>query len=304
MIIGSAGGVDVTAEIEYKEVATDSEDKAVKILIDGLHGGHSGLEIGLGLANANKLMARIAVDIIANLDARLATWNGGNMRNAIPRTCEAVFTVPAENVEELKAIVAEYNDTFCNEYKGIENSITVTSEDMELPKTQIPEEIADNVINAINACHNGVLRYIPSIPEIVETSSNLAIVNIGDGKASVKILARSASESQKEYIASVLESAFCMAGMKVTLSGSYGGWDPNPDSEMIKIMSAIYEREFGNKPLVNVVHAGLECSVILGKYPGLDIVSTGPTLEHPHTPQERCQISTMWEVLAAYQVYP
>lgn len=295
MIIGSAGGVDVTAEIEYKEVATDTEDKAVKIVIDGLHGGHSGLEIGLGLANANKLMARIAVDIIANLEARLATWNGGNMRNAIPRTCEAVFTVPAENVEEVKAIVAEYQDTFCNEYKGIEKGITVTVESTETPETQIPEEIADNVINAINACHNGVLRYIPSIPEIVETSSNLAIVNIGDGKASVKILARSASESQKDYIASVLESAFCMAGMKVTLSGSYGGWDPNPDSEMIKVMSTIYEREFGNKPVVNVVHAGLECSVILSKYPGLDIVSTGPTLEHPHTPQERCQISTMWK---------
>ncbi|MCM1077940.1 MAG: aminoacyl-histidine dipeptidase [Bacteroidales bacterium] len=295
MIIGSAGGVDVTAEIEYKEIATDTADKAVKIVIDGLHGGHSGLEIGLGLANANKLMARIAVDIIANLDARLATWNGGNMRNAIPRTCEAVFTVPAENVDELKDIAAEYKDTFCNEYKGIETGITVTTEDAELPETQIPEEIADNVINAINACHNGVLRYIPSIPEIVETSSNLAIVNIGDGKASVKILARSASESQKEYIASILESAFCMAGMKVVLSGSYGGWDPNPDSEMIKVMSAIYEREFGNKPVVNVVHAGLECSVILSKYPGLDIVSTGPTLEHPHTPQERCQISTMWK---------
>lgn len=300
MIIGSAGGVDVTAEIEYKDVAVEAGDKAVRIIIDGLHGGHSGLEIGLGLANANKLMARIAVDIIANVDARLATWTGGNMRNAIPRSCEAIFTVPEENVEELKAIVADYAETFVQEYKGIEASIVVTTEDVATPETQIPEEIQDNVVNAINACHNAVLRYIPSIPEIVETSSNLAIVNIGNGKASVKILARSASESQKNCIANMLESCFCMAGMKVTLSGDYQGWDPNPDSEMIRVMSDIYRREFNEEPRVNVVHAGLECSVILSKYPGLDIVSFGPSLRHPHTPQECCQISTVskfWHLL-------
>lgn len=300
MIIGSAGGLDITAEIEYKEVETDSEDRAVKITVDGLRGGHSGIEIGLGHANANKLMARIAVDVIANTEARLATWAGGNMRNAIPRTCEAVFTLPAENVEELKAIAAEYAETFVNEYKGIESGIVVTTEDVETPATQIPKEIQDNVVNAINACHNGVLRYIPSIPEIVETSSNLAIINIGNGKAAIKILARSASESQKDCLANMLESCFCMAGMKVTFSGEYQGWDPNPDSEMIKVMADIYKREFGNEATVSVVHAGLECSVILSKYPGLDIVSFGPTLQHPHTPQERCEISTMpkfWKLL-------
>ena len=300
MIIGSAGGLDITAEIEYKEVETDSEDRAVKITVDGLRGGHSGIEIGLGHANANKLMARIAVDVIANTEARLATWAGGNMRNAIPRTCEAVFTLPAENVEELKAIAAEYAESVVNEYKGIESGIVVTTEDVETPATQIPKEIQDNVVNAINACHNGVLRYIPSIPEIVETSSNLAIINIGNGKAAIKILARSASESQKDCLANMLESCFCMAGMKVTFSGEYQGWDPNPDSEMIKVMADIYKREFGNEATVSVVHAGLECSVILSKYPGLDIVSFGPTLQHPHTPQERCEISTMpkfWKLL-------
>lgn len=300
MIVGSAGGVDVTAEIEYKEVEADATDKAVKVIITGLKGGHSGLDIALGHANANKLMARIAIDAIANLDARLSTWVGGNMRNAIPCHCEAVFTMPADNVEEMNIIVKEYCETFNKEYHGLENEIVVTCEEAEMPKTQIPEDIQDNVINAINACHNGVLRYIPSIPGVVETSSNLAIINIGEGKAIVKILARSASESQKEYIANMLESCFIMAGMKVTLSGDYMGWDPNPDSKMIKVMENIYEREFGKKPLVNVVHAGLECSVILSKYPGLDIVSFGPTLEHPHTAQERCNISSMprfWQLL-------
>lgn len=300
MIIGSAGGIDITAEIEYKAVETDPEDKAVKLTVKGLRGGHSGLDIALGHANANKLMARIVIDAIANIDARVATWNGGNMRNAIPYFCEAVLTLPAENVEELKIMAEEYQTLFNNEYHGIEQDILVLTEDVETPKTQIPQEIQDNVVNAINGCHNGVLRYIPSIPSVVETSSNLAIVEISDTKAAVKILARSASESQKELIANMQESVFSMAGMKVTLSGSYGGWDPNPDSEMIKVMAAIYEREFSEKPTINVVHAGLECSVILSKYPGLDIVSFGPTLEHPHTAQERCQISTMpkfWQLL-------
>lgn len=309
LIIGSAGGIDVTADIEYKEVPVEEGDKAVKLTIKGLKGGHSGLEIGLGHANANKLMARIAVDIIANVDARLATWAGGNMRNAIPNFCEAVFTVPAENVEELKAIVAEYVDTLNAEYKGVDNVIEIITEDVEAPKTQIPEEIQDNVINAINAAHNGVLRYVPTIPGLVETSCSMGIVTIGTestegdevkGMAKVQILVRSSSETQKDYLCSMLESTFCMAGMKVVLSGSYPGWDPNPESGMLKTLCNIYKREFGNEPTVTACHAGLECSVILSKYPHLDIVSCGPTLESPHTPHERCNISLMpkfWQLV-------
>lgn len=300
LIIGSAGGIDIAAEIEYKEVAVEDGDKGVKITIKGLKGGHSGLEIGLGHANANKLMARIAVDIIANVDARLASWAGGNMRNAIPNYCEAVFTVPAENVEELKGIIAEYAETVNAEYQGIENGIEIIAEDVEAPKTQIPEDIQDNVINAINAAHNGVLRYVPTIPGLVETSSSMGIVTIGSqegeeptGKATVLILGRSSSETQKDYLSTMLESCFSMAGMKVTLSGSYPGWDPNPSSAMLQTLKTIYTREFGCEPTVTACHAGLECSVILSKYPHLDIVSCGPTLQSPHTPHERCQISPM-----------
>ena len=304
IIIGSAGGVDITAEIEYKEVPVEEGDKAVKIIIKGLKGGHSGLEIGLGHANANKLMARIAVDIIANVDARLASWAGGNMRNAIPNYCEAVFTAPAENIDELKDIIAEYSETLNAEYAGVDNHIDIIVEDTETPETQIPQEIQDNVVNAINAAHNGVLRYVPTIPELVETSCSMGIVTIGRqesgdgsqepvGKATVLILGRSSSESFKQYLCDILESCFVMAGMKVTLSGSYPGWDPNPQSPMLKTVSAIYKREFGVEPKVTACHAGLECSVILSKYPHLDIISCGPTLESPHTPHERCQISTM-----------
>lgn len=287
MIIGSAGGVDITATLDYQETESDKEDAAVKITVKGLKGGHSGLEIGEGRGNANKMLVRIIREAIAEDDACLACWHGGNMRNAIPFEADAVLTLPKENVEDLKSIAADYKEIFNNEYKGIESDIEVVAEDVELPAKIVPQEIQDNLVDAIYAAHNGVWRYIPSMPEIVETSSNLAIVDIDGGRAAVKILARSASETVKNELATSLESCFSMAGMKVEFSGEYGGWDPNTDSELVKVMSGIYKKLFNEEPVVQVVHAGLECSIILSKYPGLDICSFGPTLLSPHTPNER-----------------
>lgn len=300
MIIGSAGGVDITATLDYKEAESDNEDIAVKITVKGLKGGHSGLEIGLGRGNANKMMARIIREAIADDDARLASWHGGNMRNAIPFEAEAVITLPKDNKEDLIALTTEYKETFNDEYKGIENDIEVIVEDVELPSNVVPQEIQDNLVDAIYAAHNGVWRYIPSIPNIVETSSNLAIVDIESGKAAVKILARSSSETVKDELATSLESCFNMAGMKVTLSGEYGGWNPNTDSEIVKTMRSIYRELFNEEPKVQVVHAGLECSIILSKYPGLDICSFGPTLRSPHTPNERAlwpSVAKFWALL-------
>ena len=300
LIIGSAGGVDITATLDYQEAESDKTDAAVKITIKGLKGGHSGLEICEGRGNANKMMVRIVREAIAEDEACLASWHGGNMRNAIPREAEVVLTLPKENVENLKAIVAEYKETFNNEYKGIENDIEVVAEDVALPEMIVPQEIQDNLVDAIYAAHNGVWRYIPTMPEIVETSSNLAIVDIDGGKAAIKILARSSSETMKEDLSTSLESCFNMAGMKVEFSGAYGGWDPNTDSELIKVMRNIYKNLFNEEPTVQVVHAGLECSIILSKYPGLDICSFGPTLLSPHTPTERAHwpsTTKFWDLL-------
>jgi len=300
MIIGSAGGVDITACLDYKEVETDKDDIAIRITVKGLKGGHSGLEIGEGRANANKLLARIVREAISEDDARLASWHGGNMRNAIPFEAEAVLTLPKENKDDVVSLAAEYCETFNCEYKGIENEISVMVEDAGLPATEVPLEIQDNLVNAICAAHNGVWRYIPSMPDIVETSSNLAIVDIADGKAAIKILARSASDTVKDEIATSLESCFSMAGMKVEMSGEYGGWDPNTDSELIKVMRKLYSNLFNEEPTVQVVHAGLECSIILSKYPGLDICSFGPTMLSPHTPNERAfhpSVPKFWTLL-------
>lgn len=300
-VIGSAGGIDVTATMDYQEVDTDAEDVAVRITVKNLRGGHSGLEINEGRANANKLLVQIVREAISETEARLASWNGGNMRNAIPFKAEAVLTLPKENVAILKDIANDWKDTFNDEFKLIEpQGVEVVVEDVATPQKEVPAEIQDNLISAIFACHDGVIRMIPSYPSVVETSSNLAIINIGEGKAAIKILARSSREDMKDYVATMLESCFNMAGMKVETSGSYGGWDPNPDSEILHLLLKEYKELFGKEGIIQVDHAGLECSVILGKYPWLDVVSLGPTMKSPHTTTERALIETVapfWQLL-------
>ena len=299
-VIGSAGGINITATLDYKEVETDPEDAAVRVTLKGLMGGHSGLEIHCGRANANKLMVRFVREAIEECEARLATWHGGNMRNAIPFKAEVVLTLPKENVEALKELVADWKADFEDEYKLIESGIEFYAEDVETPALQVPVEIQDNLINAIYAAHDGVIRMIPSYPDVVETSSNLAIIDIEGGKAKIKDLARSAREDMKGYVTTMLESCFNMAGMKVETDGSYGGWDPNPQSEILNLLMKLYKELNGTDGIVQVDHAGLECSIILGNYPHLDVVSMGPTMKSPHTTSERACIETVepfWALL-------
>ena len=299
-VIGSAGGVDVTATLDYQEVDTDPTDAAVKVTLQGLRGGHSGLEIQEGRGNANKMMVRFVREAIEETEARLASWHGGNMRNAIPFKAEVVLTLPKENVEALKELAADWLADFQEEYAPIEKNIQLTVEEVATPAKQVPVELQDNLINVIYACHNGVFRMIPHYLDVVETSSNLAIIDIAEGKTAMKILVRSSREDMKENLVKTLESCFNMAGMKVETTGDYTGWDPNPDSEILGLLLKEYKELFGKDGVVQVVHAGLECSVILGKYPHLDVVSLGPTLESPHTTTERALIGTVepfWQLL-------
>ena len=300
-VIGSAGGVNINCRLGYKEVAPEEGDVAVRITLKNLRGGHSGLEINEGRANANKLMARLVRQAIIDDDARLSSWQGGNMRNAIPRTAEVVLTIPQENRADLYELVDYCRETFTQEYRGVEENLSLTIEDVALPEGEMPDEIQDNVVNALVACHDGVLRNIPSIPSVVETSSNLGIVKIGQGEVSALILARSSSETMMEYIQEMQESCFSMAGMKVTYDGQYGAWQPNFDSPITAKMVEVYNRMYPDTPArVEVCHAGLECSIIGGVYPQMDLVSFGPTLRSPHTPDERCLIPSVgkfWDFL-------
>lgn len=293
LYIGCAGGEDLTATLEYKEEKTDTEDVALKVTLKGLRGGHSGIQIGWGHANANKLMARFLNQVITYDEARLVSWKGGNMRNAIPRECEAVITVPETEVEDVLAYVGECEQVWRDEYATIEDGITFTAERIALPEMSVPDEIRDNLVNAIYACPNGVERFIPTIPDTVETSSNLAIVEIGGGKATVNVLTRSSRESMKDYRNTSIESCFSMAGMHVVRSGSYSGWEPNVNSPIHHAMKASYKSQFGKEPEVKVIHAGLECGIIGAVMPGLDMISFGPTLQCPHTPEERCNIPSV-----------
>lgn len=299
-VIGSAGGIDINATLDYQEVDTDKNDAAVRVTLKGLRGGHSGLEIHEGRGNANKMMVRFVREAIQETEARLASWQGGNMRNAIPFKAEVVLTLPKENVEALQKLVDDWQNDFQSEYDGIETGIELTMETVATPEKEVPVEIQDNLINAIHACHDGVVRMIPHYPDVVETSSNLAIINIGNGQAAFKILARSSREDMKDYVTDTLESCFNMAGMKVETSGSYGGWDPNPNSEILHLLLKEYKQLFGTDAVIQVDHAGLECSVILGKYPHLDVVSLGPTMKSPHTTTERALIASVapfWQLL-------
>lgn len=293
LYIGCAGGEDLNATLEYKEVETDPTDVALKVTLKGLRGGHSGIQIGWGHANANKLMARFLNQVIAYDEACLVSWEGGNMRNAIPRECEAVITVSAEEVDDVIAFVGECEQVWRDEFATIEEGISFTVERVELPKMMVPDEIRDNLVDAIYACPNGVERFIPTIPDTVETSSNLAIVEIGNGRAEIKVLTRSSRDSMKDFRNTAIESCFSMAGMHVERSGSYSGWEPDVNSPILHAMKESYKAQFGEEPEVKVIHAGLECGIIGAVVPGLDMISFGPTLQCPHTPEERCNIPSV-----------
>lgn len=303
LYVGCAGGIDLNISFRYQDGAPPIEgDVAVKILLTGLKGGHSGVDIHLGRANANKLMFRLLKVAVCDYGARLATIDGGSLRNAIPREAMAVITLPADNIEALWELIADYQDLYRSEYKGIEESLCLTAEMTEAPSSLIPEEIQDDLINAVEGCQNGVISMLNDFPGTVESSSNLAVVKAENGAIDVKILVRSSSESRRESVCSSLESVFSMAGAKVEYDNVYGGWQPNIDSPILRTMETTYEKLFGQKPVVSVMHAGLECGIIQEAYPDMDMISFGPDIRFPHSPDEAVRIDSVekvWKLLTA-----
>ena len=303
LFVGCAGGANVNVSFQFKEDTYIPEgDVAVKVSLAGLKGGHSGVDIHLGRANANKLIFRFLKEAVCDYGARLSSVAGGSLPNAIPREAFAVITIPGDNVESLWELVADYQDMFRTEYMGVEDKIDFVAEMVELPSTLIPEEIQDDLINAIEGCQNGVISMLHDFPGTVESSSNLAIVKTSDELIEVKILVRSSSESRRDSVCSSLESVFALAGAKVEESGHYNGWQPNINSPILNLMKSTYLDLFGKEPEVKVMHAGLECGIIQGAYPDMDMVSIGPDLEYPHSPDERVNIHSVqkiWEFITA-----
>ena len=307
LYIGCAGGADVTARFQYKEEERIPKNGiAVKVSLTGLKGGHSGVDIHLGRANANKLMFRFLKEALLTYNIRLASIAGGSLRNAIPREAFATIIVDGKKrYEGIREMVAGFEELFNRELKGVEHKIHFTMESVKIgPEMKlIPKNIQTKLTHAITACPNNIINQFSNIPDTVETSVNLATVHSSEGMIEVKFLARSSSESKKDAICSSIESVFTLAGAHfVEISNSYPGWDPNPKSTVLAIMEQVFEQQRGVKLKVEVIHAGLECGIILSNVPELDTVSFGPTIKFPHSPDEMVEIAAVqkfWDYLTA-----
>lgn len=301
LMIGCAGGVNMDASFKYKSDAVIPEgDVAIEIKLGGLLGGHSGMDIHLGRGNANKLMVRFLKHAIVNFEVRIAEIHGGSLRNAIPRECTAVVTVPGDVADELLDEVAYYDELFRFELRGIDEGVKFEAAPTKLPVALVPEEIQDDIINSVEACFDGVFRMSPDMPNVVETSSNLALLDTDAQETHVLLLVRSMNEEMKRYLASTIQSVFILGGARVDFSAAYPGWELSQESPLLAKALSVYKETFGKDMKVNSVHCGLECGIIGSHYPALDIISFGPTIHHPHSPQESVEVASVerfWKYL-------
>lgn len=293
LCVGCAGGIDTTATFAFQPVDTEKGDIALRIDVKGCKGGHSGCDIHLQRANAIKLLVRVLKDAVANYEARLASIDGGSLRNSIPREASAVITIPAESYQDVQDLIDRYEDLYLHEFAGVDDDLSLKAVEVECPKQEMPEEIQDCLIHALTLCPHGVYRMIPERPDVVETSNNLAMVKTEEGKVTCFCLTRSSVESRKEELQSIIQSAFSLAGAEVVFTGGYPGWQPNFHSTLQQKMVETYKREFNEDARVVIIHAGLECGIIGSKYPGMEMIAFGPTIKHPHTPDERVEIATV-----------
>jgi dipeptidase D len=290
--IGCAGGVDVTATRSYKEENTPEGAVGYTITVKGLNGGHSGMDIHKGLGNANKIMNRLLFDGFENFGLQIAEISGGSLRNAIPRESVAKVIVAGMYDEAYVFDMQEIIGDIKAEYKTMEPKLEIEITKSDLPAKVMELGVQEGIVRAIYAAHNGVYRMSPDMADLVETSNNIARVVIKDGEIMIGCLTRSSVESSKFDLANALRSAFELAGCEVEFSGSYPGWTPNVNSEILDVLVNIYEKQNGEKPKVVACHAGLECGILGTNYPGMDMISFGPTIHGAHSPDERASIKS------------
>jgi len=295
LFIGCAGGVNTVAKMDYKSENPGSDFAGFNIQVKGLKGGHSGLDIHLGRGNSNKLMNRLLLTASAKFGLRVSTFLGGNLRNAIPRESAATVAVPQSNSADFQNFVKEFSVMVSKELATTDNGVNIFAESATLPSEVMDADSQTRILSAIYACPNGVFGMSADMPGLVETSNNLAIVKIENGKAQVDTLQRSSVESQKEDICCAIAAAFELAGAKVERSGSYPGWKPNVQSAILETMKAVYKNLYGTEPKLQAVHAGLECGLLGSVYPNWDMISFGPTIRSPHSPDERVNIDSVNE---------
>lgn len=300
LYVGCAGGEDANITFSYSTEKVPTGHKAFKLSVVGLKGGHSGVDVHLGRGNANLLMFRFLKHGYEKHGLRLATIDGGSLRNAIPREAFATVTVAEDKIEGLKKCFAKNLDKFKAELAATEPTLTMKLEETEMPAGLIDLKTQINLTDAIRSCPNGVIRMSDSMPGLVETSTNLAIVKSNNGKIQVACLMRSSVDSAKNDLADRMESLFRMAGAEIVFEGTYPGWKPNMESPILKTMQNVYNQMYGVIPEIKGIHAGLECGLLGGVYPNWDMISLGPTIRFPHSPDEKVHIDSVdkfWKFL-------
>jgi dipeptidase D len=271
-----------------------------EIAVTGLKGGHSGMDIVLGRANANKVLMRLLKKTIENCNIHIADINGGSLRNAIPREAFAKVAVPDNKTSEFEKLMKELSAAIAKEFSGTEPEFNIAVNKIDTPKEVMGTECQMKAVNLVLAIPNGVLRMSDSMPGLVETSTNLAIVKTEKGTLSIANLLRSSVESAKDAVADKMRAIAELAGVKVDLEGGYPGWKPNLQSPILKTMLKVYENKYGKVPEIKAIHAGLECGLFGTAYPNWDMISCGPTISSPHSPDERVHIESVgkfWDFL-------
>lgn len=303
LYIGCAGGLDASAAIPYRsEPVPQGWHNAHLIRVAGCQGGHSGMDIILYRANANKLLARVLLPLVRDYGVKIASFEGGNMRNAIPRDAEAVVLIPDGKIGDVDQYIHEMLPVIMSEYRATDPHLYIGMRACGEPETCIADEDALNCLRALLASPEGVERMSDRMPGLVETSNNTAIVRTEDGKFLIKTLMRSSVDSAKELLAEKMRAVVELAGGTVEFTGGYSGWAPDSGSRILHLMKAVYERLNGREPKVLAIHAGLECGILSGAYPHWDMVSCGPTIMSPHSPDERVNIASVdkcWNFLKA-----
>jgi len=293
IFIGCAGGKDTVITLPCKMENSTVKSEGYRIKVSGLKGGHSGDDINKGLGNANKILNRLLWVATQEFELRLASFNAGNLRNAIAREGSAVVAIPAAKGKDFVKFVQEFNTTVRAEYNITEPGLLIEAVAAENPAKVMDHDTQQKLLNSVYACPHGVIAMSASIPDFVETSTNLASVKTKEDSIEITTSQRSSVESEKNDIGNMVVSVFNLAGGKSVHSDGYPGWTPNPDSKILEISKAAYERLFGYSPKVKAIHAGLECGLVGEKYPLMDMISYGPTLRGVHSPDERLEIASM-----------
>ena len=291
--IGSAGGDYGNVDTTYAEVETPAATAAYTVTVSGLQGGHSGVDINMGRGHATKLLVRLLSPAAGQYGVRLAQLAGGTAANAIPTSATALVVVPNDQIDAFLKYVQQYQGIVQSELAAVEPDLKVQATPAALPAKVMDEQVQQALMDALYGTPQGVIRMSDTVPDLVETSTNMGIVKAADGQLTVTCYPRSSVDTELDDINQMIASVWDLTGVEVTFSGRYPGWDPNPDSPILLLMQDVYKTMYGQDPEITAVHAGLECGTIVSKYPDMDAISIGPTLQDVHTPNERVQVSTV-----------